>query len=165
MANTQEYLTVLITLDPALEQAIASSSTPDANVQKMVFSSMDTASRIAGLFDYYGEHERMHSPDVIRMVQASGAMERPIFVYQTPRNCELLLDVETFVDVIAHPDFGNGDMATAVAKLTEVVARQQSDNVTRQGGVAAVMLIGVDFGEDGSREVEGAQRPLDPDKD
>lgn len=150
MANP--YATVLITLDPALDQTIANSSTPEANVQKMVFSSMDTASRIAGLFDYYNEHERMHSPDVVRMLQASGAMERPIFVYQTTRNCEILLDVDTLADAIDHPDFGGGDMATAVEKLVEVIARQQQDNLTRSGGVAAVMLIGVELGEQGSRE-------------
>lgn len=157
MANS--YATVLLTLDPALDQAIAASMTPEAVVQKMVFSTMDIAARLPGLFDYYREHERMHSPDVVRMLQASGAMERPIFVYQTPRNCEILLDVDTFAAAIDHPDFGGGDMAAAVEKLTEVIARQQQDNVTRSGGIAAVMLIAIELGEAGSREAiveEGA---------
>jgi hypothetical protein len=123
-----DYASVIITLD---HLSAGREGNPHVH-NKFVFSTQDEVEAILALFAYYGETTLGLNPRTVKVLGEAFTKDYPVLVYQTTENTELVLAMDTFLELINNENFGDGSILMAVERLVQTYQRIAIDILAGQ---------------------------------
>jgi hypothetical protein len=121
--GTPEYQSVIITLD---HLSAGREGNPHIH-NKFVFSTQDEVEALLALFAYYGESTLGLNARTVKVMGEMFTKDYPVLAYQTTTNTELVLAMDTFIELINNDTFGDGSIFMAVERIVQMYQRMAID--------------------------------------
>lgn len=134
-----EFDTIILTID----EISGNPELGDIVVQKFVLSSQDALDALVANAIYFGQPNLLATPTHGRLLRQSGEMSDPVFVYVTPREgtIQVIASMQTWNNLVSHPEIGDGSAMVATDKLQKIVADAIAAAANSLGGIPNLLLL------------------------
>lgn len=143
-----DYRSLVLTLDHMMVRQ------DDHRIQKIVMSTQGSMEALAGILHYYRDSKILASPSTLELLQEGAKSDMPVYVYTGPVNVQIIMETETYSELVRSPLFGNGSDLATTDKLCEFIAQFQQANIESRGGIVPLFVI--------NPMTELAEKPVDP---